>query len=173
MDSWYWKRLIVWTQTYGIDNTHGFDLNSRYSIGSSESHTYKRAKCYPYACQNIWCQAPYFFCEQGFRGAGIIICKGLPAPIVLLKQPRNAEQTGLAHLLFMWVAGSHQGFQSPLVLPSPRLHSLTSAVPWIQYISLHYYTRPHAHTPAVLWLKSEYPMYGLPAGWRASRGQGT
>ena len=43
------QRLMVWTETYGIDNTHGIDLNSRYSIGTSESHTYKRAECYPYA----------------------------------------------------------------------------------------------------------------------------
>ena len=49
IDSWYWQRLMVLAQTYGIDNTHGIDLNSWYSIGTSESHTYERAKCYPYA----------------------------------------------------------------------------------------------------------------------------
>ena len=39
---------MVWTYTYGIDNTHGIDLNSWYSISTSESHTYKRAEFYPY-----------------------------------------------------------------------------------------------------------------------------
>ena len=33
----------------GIDNTHGIDLNSWYSIGTPESHMYERAECYPYA----------------------------------------------------------------------------------------------------------------------------
>ena len=28
MDSWYWQRLMVWTYSYGINNTHGIDLNS-------------------------------------------------------------------------------------------------------------------------------------------------
>ena len=36
---------MVWT--YGIDNTHGIDLNSWYSIGTPESHTCERAECYP------------------------------------------------------------------------------------------------------------------------------
>ena len=49
MDSWYRHGLMVLAKTYGIDNTHGIDLNSWYSIGTSESHTYKRAECYPYA----------------------------------------------------------------------------------------------------------------------------
>ena len=49
MDSWFWQRLMVWTYTYDIDNTHGIDLNSWYSIGTPESQTYKRAECYPYA----------------------------------------------------------------------------------------------------------------------------
>ena len=40
---------MVWTYTYGIDNTHGIDINSWYSIGTPESHTYERAECYPYA----------------------------------------------------------------------------------------------------------------------------
>ena len=34
---------------YGIFNTHGIDLNSWYSIGTPESHTYEGAECYPYA----------------------------------------------------------------------------------------------------------------------------
>ena len=46
---WYWQRLMVWTQTYGIDNTHGIDLNSRYSIGTPVSHTYERAESFPCA----------------------------------------------------------------------------------------------------------------------------
>ena len=41
MDSWYWQRLMVWTWTYGIDNTHGIELNLWYSIDTPESHTYK------------------------------------------------------------------------------------------------------------------------------------
>ena len=56
MDSWYRHRLMVLANThgmdidsYGIDNTHGIDLNSWYSIGTSESHSYERAECYPYA----------------------------------------------------------------------------------------------------------------------------
>ena len=49
MGLWYWKRLMVWTYTYGIDNTHGIDLNSWYSIDTPELHTYERAECYPYA----------------------------------------------------------------------------------------------------------------------------
>ena len=48
MDSWYWQRLVVWKQTYGIDNTHDVDLSPWYSIGTPESHTYERDKCYPY-----------------------------------------------------------------------------------------------------------------------------
>ena len=50
MDSWYWQRLMLCTQTYGIDNTHGIDLSSWYnSIGTPESHTYERAECCPSA----------------------------------------------------------------------------------------------------------------------------
>ena len=49
MDSWYWQRLMICTWTYGIDNTHGIVLNSWYSIRTSESHTYERAECCPYA----------------------------------------------------------------------------------------------------------------------------
>ena len=49
MDSWFWQRLMVYTWTYGIDNTHGIDLDSWYRIGTPESHTYKRAECYLYA----------------------------------------------------------------------------------------------------------------------------
>ena len=40
---------MVLAKTHGVDNTHGIDLNSWYSIGTSELHTYERAKCYPYA----------------------------------------------------------------------------------------------------------------------------
>ena len=52
---WYKLGFMVLAKThgmdipYGIDNTHGIDLNSWYSIGTSESHTYERAECYPYA----------------------------------------------------------------------------------------------------------------------------
>ena len=49
MDSWYRIRIMVQTWTHGIDNTHGIDLSSWYSIGTPESHTYERAECYPYA----------------------------------------------------------------------------------------------------------------------------
>ena len=45
MDSCYWQRLMVWTLTYGIDNTHGIDLKSLYHIGTPESPMYKSAKC--------------------------------------------------------------------------------------------------------------------------------
>ena len=54
-NTWYSYRLkvlttpMVLTQTQGIDNTHGIDLDSWYKIGTPESNTYKRAKCYPYA----------------------------------------------------------------------------------------------------------------------------
>ena len=34
MELWYWKRLMVWTETYGIDNTLGIGLSSWYSIGT-------------------------------------------------------------------------------------------------------------------------------------------
>ena len=40
---------MICIRTYGIDNTHGIDLNWWYSIHTSESHTYKRAECCPYA----------------------------------------------------------------------------------------------------------------------------
>ena len=40
---------MVWKKTYGIDNTHGVDLNSWYSIGTPESNMYERAECCPYA----------------------------------------------------------------------------------------------------------------------------
>ena len=40
---------MVWTRTHGIDNTYGIDSDSWYRIGNSESHTYERAECYPYA----------------------------------------------------------------------------------------------------------------------------
>ena len=46
---------MVLAKTHGmdididIDNTHGIDLNSWYSIGTSESHTNERAECYTYA----------------------------------------------------------------------------------------------------------------------------
>ena len=30
---------MVWTYPYGIDNTHGIDLSSWYSICTPESHT--------------------------------------------------------------------------------------------------------------------------------------
>ena len=49
MDSWYGHGIMVQTWTQGIDNNNGFDLNSWYRIGTPESHTYKRAKCCPYA----------------------------------------------------------------------------------------------------------------------------
>ena len=39
---------MVWTY-HGIDNTHGIDLNSWYSIDTPESHMYERAECCPYA----------------------------------------------------------------------------------------------------------------------------
>ena len=35
--------------TLVIDNTHDIDADSGYSIGTPESHTYKRAKCCQYA----------------------------------------------------------------------------------------------------------------------------
>ena len=35
--------------THDIDNTHGIDLDSWYRIGTTESRTYERAECYPYA----------------------------------------------------------------------------------------------------------------------------
>ena len=40
---------MVYTLTHGIDNTHGIDLDTWYSIGTTESHTYERAECCPYA----------------------------------------------------------------------------------------------------------------------------
>ena len=53
------SRLMVYnhgnTQTRGINNTHGIDLDSWYSIGTYKSHTYKRAKCYPYAGFFLFC----------------------------------------------------------------------------------------------------------------------
>ena len=47
--SWNLQGLKVLTWTHGIDNTHGIDEDSWYIIGTPESHTYKRAECYPYA----------------------------------------------------------------------------------------------------------------------------
>ena len=49
MDPWYWQRLMVWIWTYVIDNTHGVDLDSWYSIGTPESHKYEKAECCPFA----------------------------------------------------------------------------------------------------------------------------
>ena len=40
---------MVYTWTHGIDSTHGIDLDTWYSIGTPESHTYERAQCCPYA----------------------------------------------------------------------------------------------------------------------------
>ena len=45
MDSWYKHGLMVLTQTYGIDNTHGSGLDSWYRFVPPESHTYERAEC--------------------------------------------------------------------------------------------------------------------------------
>ena len=61
IDSWYRHGLMVLAKTHGkgIENTHGIDLNSWYSIGTSESHTYERAECYPYAgfLKHFWLYA--------------------------------------------------------------------------------------------------------------------
>ena len=59
MDSQYWQRLMVWIQTHGVDNTHGIDLNSWYSIGTTKSHTYKRAQCCPYEEFFLKFKTPY------------------------------------------------------------------------------------------------------------------
>ena len=54
---------MVCIYTHGIDNTHGIDLDSWYRIGTTESHTYERAECYPYAgfffnlLALVWCPA--------------------------------------------------------------------------------------------------------------------
>ena len=62
MDSWYKHGLMVSIWTHGRYETHIIDSDSWYIIGTPESHTYKRAKCCPYAgffvvALNIW-----FFC---------------------------------------------------------------------------------------------------------------
>ena len=49
MKSWYRHGLMVQTWTHGIEYTHGIDSDSWYSVGTPESHTYKRAKGFPYA----------------------------------------------------------------------------------------------------------------------------
>ena len=38
--------LMVWKRTHGIDKTDDIDLDSWYRVGTPESQTYKRAKCY-------------------------------------------------------------------------------------------------------------------------------
>ena len=47
MDSWYRHRLMVQTQTQGIENIHGIVSDSWYSIGTPESHTYKKGQVVP------------------------------------------------------------------------------------------------------------------------------
>ena len=49
MDSWYKHGLMVSIWTHGRYETHIIDSDSWYIIGTPESHTYKRAKCCPYA----------------------------------------------------------------------------------------------------------------------------
>ena len=48
MKSWYRHGPKICTWTDGIEYTHGIDSDSWYSIGTPESHTYKRAKGFPY-----------------------------------------------------------------------------------------------------------------------------
>ena len=52
---------------HGIDNTHGIDFDSLYSIGTSKSSMYKRAECYPYARFFL----PYV---QKFPSSVIVLC---------------------------------------------------------------------------------------------------
>ena len=66
--------------THDIDNTHGIDLDSWYRIGTTESHTYERAECYPYA--------GFFFFFSGQTGGasqGRVCCqRGLPDLVFLI-----------------------------------------------------------------------------------------
>ena len=52
---------MVDTWTQGIDNTHDIDLDSWYSIGTPESHTYERAECWPYT-DFLLCVSPLVRC---------------------------------------------------------------------------------------------------------------
>ena len=61
------------TQTCGINNTHGIELDSWYSIGTSKSHTYKRAECYPYAGF-----FPSFLLYTTFKTGVAAACESIP-----------------------------------------------------------------------------------------------
>ena len=49
MYSRYWKGLMVYTWTHGIENTNGIKLDSQYGISTPYLHMYKSAEWCPYA----------------------------------------------------------------------------------------------------------------------------
>ena len=56
-----------------MDNTHGINLNSWYSIDTPESHTYERAECYPYTGFFLYGFSGYFMDFLNFLEYFIVI----------------------------------------------------------------------------------------------------